>query len=263
MDYRHLKFYFQSNWLKTLYFNFRVLPFRQAIHFPVLFFGKCDVYCGKSAKLILPDKTSTGMLLIGNNNSYSMGGINTRPEHTYFSLNGTLLLKGSRIFIGNGSRVYIRENALLSLAERVYISNRAKIHCAKQIEIGDLTRLSWECQIFDTNMHYCIDEVGGVKNCKGNVFIGKRCWIGNRCTIQKGTILNDESIVASNSLVNKDFSEIEHGTFAGMPAKCVKKGFRRIFSPAFTPQLDEYFYENPDGTVIINMEEYMKRDYNL
>lgn len=256
MDYKHLKFYLQSNWLKTLCFNFRMFPFKRAIHFPVIFYGKCYVYCGKEAKVNLPDKVSTGMLLIGNSNSYTMGIPNTRPEHSYFYIDGTLTMKGSRVFIGNGSHVYIKKNAELTLGERTYLSNRTKVHCASQISIGQGTRVSWECQLFDTNMHYCIDEFGGVKNCKGNIVIGNWCWIGNRCTIQKGTVLNDRSIVASNSLLNKNYSSVENGTFAGMPAKCIKTGLRRIFTSAFSSDLDSFFLQNPVGETYIEMEEY-------
>jgi len=143
MDFRHLKFYLQSNWLKTICFNFRMFPFKSAIHFPVLFFGKCYVHCGTDAKVNLPKKISTGMLLIGNSNSYTMGIPNTRPEHSYFNIEGTLTMNGSRVYIGNGCRVYIRKDAELILGERSYLSNRITT-----VHENPLT--FWETSIFST-----------------------------------------------------------------------------------------------------------------
>ena len=43
-------------------------------------------------------------------------------------------------------------------------------------------------------------------------------------TILKGTILSDHTIVASQSLLNKDYSEYNYCLLAGQPAKLKKQG---------------------------------------
>ena len=112
------------------------------------------------------------------------------------------------------------------------LSGRNKIITKKRIEIGAYTRISWETQIFDTNFHYTIrEEDDYIAPRNAEVKIGDKCWVGNRCTISKGTKLPSHTIVASNSLVNKDFtqSEQQHFILAGSPAKIVKVGYRRLF----------------------------------
>ena len=94
--------------------------------------------------------------------------------------------------------------------------------------------LAWECQVIDTSFHYIesTDNSFDVKPLTQPVIIGDRVWIGNRTTISKGSVIPDDNIVASNSLVNKDFSLI--GSFnmlAGIPAKVIKKGINRIRGP--------------------------------
>ena len=132
----------------------------------------------------------------------------------------------------------------MTLGNDILISCKTKIHCANNIEIGSHNRISWESQIFDTNMHY-IDDNGIVRNNKGTVKIGNYCWIGNRCTLQKGTNLPDYTIVASNSLVNKDFTTSPSGIVGGTPAKLIKEGPRRIFDSQLEIVLDQWFRTRP------------------
>lgn len=143
------------------------------------------------------------------------------------------------------------------------LQNRCKIHCAYYITIGCYSRFSWETQIFDTNMHYLVDENGYVKNNKGDIVIGDYCWVGNRCTIQKGTRLPDYMVVASNSVVNKDFTTKEFGVIAGIPAQYIKGGYKRLLDFRIERMLDKYFYENPSvlKTNISDLVSIEKNEY--
>lgn len=62
------------------------------------------------------------------------------------------------------------------------------------------------------------------------ISIGNFSWIGNRTTIGPGSILPDYTIVASNSLVNKDFSILNpYSTIGGIPAKFIREGWTRVW----------------------------------
>ena len=92
----------------------------------------------------------------------------------------------------------------------------------------DDVRVSWESQIFDSNFHY-VSYNGVIKPKEGLVHIGKKGWIGNRVTVQKNTKLPPYSIVASNSLINKDFSMNGEGAiYGGIPAKLLQTDSRKI-----------------------------------
>ena len=78
--------------------------------------------------------------------------------------------------------------------------------------------------------------------------IGNNVWIGNRCTINKGTVLPDFCVVASGSYVNKDFSEYgEKATIGGMPAKYIRSGYRRLFDRKKQQEVNDFFNDNPDA----------------
>ncbi len=110
--------------------------------------------------------------------------------------------------------------------------------------IGNHVIISWECQIFDTNFHYMEDKFGDIYRKDGEIFIGNNVWIANRVTIAKGAKIPNDSIIASNSLVNKDLSDTVSGLYAGCPAKLVKENVHAVFS--LEGQLNEYFRAHPE-----------------
>lgn len=240
---RILKEIYRINLWKTIIFNVSNFPFMTATRLPIVFYGKCQTISG-GGDIMLNVKPRYGILKIGDNNSWTYGIKRKPTEVTYICINGTLKINGDNISILNGCKVYIKKKACLSLSKDIIISSRTKIHCANYIEIGSHVWVSWENQIFDTNMHY-IDENGIVRNNKGTVKIDDNCWIGNRCTLQKGTNLPKYTIVAQSSIVNKDFTDSPSGTIAGMPAKLIKEGTRKIFDSQLENKLDNWFWDHP------------------
>lgn len=231
------------NLIKTILFNFKVFPLKTAIHFPIVFYGRCQVVTG--GKVELNVKPCFALLTIGRNQSLTFGERGSHTDVTYFRISGTLIINGYNNTFANGCKIYIKKSGCLCLQGNILIQNHSKVHCANSITIGEYSRISWESQIFDTNMHYLINPDGRISNNKGTVVIGNYCWIGNRCTIQKGTMLPDFSVVASNSLVNKDFTSQPHGVIAGTPARLISKGSKRLFDKKAERKLDSLFQQNP------------------
>lgn len=244
-----------SNWWKTIVTNFKVLPFRQAIHLPIVFFGNCELLLNKnSIEIQQPEENlKFGMIRIGNLWS-NLHGWNTQTKKTRLEVRGKLVFKGAS-FIGNGSLIYVDNNAKLTLGHRSFFTADVKIACYKEIYIDDFTRIAWESQIFDTNFHYIADEQGVVRGkCKG-IHIGKYCWIGNRVSVMRGSKLSDWTTIGSNSLVSKDISDVENGTFAGTPVKLLKTGQKRVFNWQSELRLNDFFAEYPDGEITLKQEE--------
>lgn len=250
MTFNQFKFYIQANWIKTLYVNFKLLPFKDAVKCPILIFGRCFTQISDDAKVeFINGDISFASVFIGNTSS-AVWGFNIRPINTSLIWNGLITFSGKKQFIGNGSCINVAKGAHLYLGDHVIINNNVKLCCQQRIHLDDRTGVSWECQVFDTNFHYLVDENGHVGHKSGCIHIGKNCWIGNRVTIQKGTVLEDDSTVASNSLINKDFSGIKYGLFAGSPAKLLKTGMLRSRNYALEYKLDDYFATYPEISVV-------------
>lgn len=213
-------FFWQINWLKTIWFNFKALPFKQAIKIP--FIISYNVKIRKVGNIELPDSIHTGMVSIG---VIKIIEYNSNFEPIYFTNHGTLRFHGNTK-IHPGVKLFIKSGACLDLGARTNIGFNSKVICYKLIKLGNDFRMSWEGQIFDTDFHflYNIEKDKYYQRTKP-VIIGKNVFIGNRCTIGKGTEIPDGSVVSCVSKVSGVFSdEGENLLLSGNPAKVIKKG---------------------------------------
>ena len=157
-------------------------------------------------------------------------------------------------YIWNGVKIVVAKKAVLELGDFSNIGSDSKIYCEDHIVIGEKVSVSWESQIFDTNFHYYVHE-GLIKRKNGPVVIGHHCWIGNRTTISKNSKLPPYSIVASNSLVNKDFSSNkEGGMYVGQPARLMQEDCIRIFEDEGV--VNDFFNDDVD---ICSMEHVKEK----
>lgn len=220
MDFKN---FYRRNWFAIIYFNFKMLPFKQAIKLPFDFYYKVR-FVELTGKVILKNNVQRGAIQIGRAGSDFLA-----KTESVISIKGNLIFNGP-IFIGNGVTLEVNEGATVEFGKSVRITARTKIISQEQITIKDNVGISWESQIIDSNFHYIRNTKTGVIHKKSvPVVIGANCWIGNRVSIGKGTILPDYSIVASNSLLTKSYSDFpEHSVFAGIPAKMIATDQERI-----------------------------------
>lgn len=90
------------------------------------------------------------------------------------------------------------------------------------IRIGDDCMLSENIDIWNTDSHHIINENGNVINKNKPIIIGNHVWIGKNCSILKGVIVGDNSIIGMSSVVTKNVDK--NSIYVGNPAKKVKEG---------------------------------------
>lgn len=215
----------KHNWIAILYFNFRKLPFKQAIKLPFDFYHKVRF------------ENIQGNIIIKNGNIHrAMIKIGGRGSEMFPHLPAIIDIKGTLVFngtteIGNGCLLRVENNGKLTFGNRVRIGANSKIICEDKITFGNEIGISWESQVFDTNFHYTKDiNSGNIFPKTAPIVIGSYNWFGNRVNIMKGTITPNNTIAASNSLLNKDYTYIPaYSVLAGTPAKLVKSGIKRMF----------------------------------
>lgn len=231
------------NLIKTLYINFRVLPFYQALKFPIYIYGKWDLrYLGGNVIINTPIKR--GMIKFGVN----LAGYVIADKGSILMHEGARFIFNGQANICQGSSIVIHRNAMFELGDCVNIGDNVKIICYCRIFIGCKTGITWESQVTDFNFHF-IENMNRkeIFNLLRPIEIGEYCWIGNRTTIMPGTKLPNRTIVASNSLLNKDYTLIgiePYSLLGGIPAKLLKKGVKRIYSKENEQLLMNYFSEH-------------------
>lgn len=213
----------------TLYLNMRLLPFKQAVHFPILCYGSIRVRCADGKIIISPQFVRKGILKIGvDPTGYRTCGVTTLTLLN----NSTIFINGS-VKVYQGATVLTGRNASLIFGDEVTIGDRAEIICMEKIEIGSHTDLTWECQMTDFASHPIIDKISGdIHPMTSPIYIGEYCWIGNRTTIMPGTNLPNRTIVASNSLLNKNYIQKglkPYSLIGGIPAVTLRENIERIY----------------------------------
>lgn len=232
------------NLLYTFYFNLVFFPFRQACRFPVFVYGWPKMF-SQYGRMECVGCCKTGMvrlnMTLGGAPQYSTGNIE-------LNIWGKVIFRGKCI-IGSGSKLIVGEHGLLDMGEGTKIMNGCNCTAYSEIRIGAQSRIVHRCQLLDTNFHYIADfRRGVVKKQTHPIVIGDYCWICNSTTVTGGAVIPDKTIVASNSLVNKDMSSIPpESIIGGIPAKLVSVGYRRIESRKLESEVGHYFAAHPEA----------------
>ncbi len=232
------------NPLYTLYFNLIFFPLRQALCFPVFVYGWPRLFC-QSGRLRCEGQCYPGMvrlnISIAGAPGYSGGNIE-------LNIAGEVIFRG-KCRIGSGSRLAVI--GLLDMGEGSKIMQGCNIASWSVVRIGAYSGVTHRCQVMDSNYHYIADFNKGVIRKPGTpITIGAYCWVCNSSTITGGAVIPDKTIVASNSLVNKDMSDIpQESIIGGTPAKLISTGHRRVYNERFEIEVYRYFMFHPEADV--------------
>lgn len=230
------------NWINTIITNFRLLPFKQALHLPIYCYGNVSILIS-SDRGVTVGSTKKGSIQIGSFN-HRVWGRNYHKSLTKIMVKGKLHI-GHDVKIGNGCIIVVEPYGDLSIGNDVEIGFYSRFFCQEKMVLGNQISVSWDCQIFDTDFHYMVDENRIVKKCTKPVIIGDNVWIGNRVTVSKGSVIDDNSIIGSNSLVNSDLkNKYGEGIFVGIPVRKLPVNKRRIFNLGTEKKINEYFAQN-------------------
>ncbi len=193
----NLRILFQTNWLKTLYFNFHYLGW-YGIHLPVIVSRNFRLKRMKG-KVILGNKRK-GKVFLGRNDCIHLDGKGIWANEGKITFD-------DKCFIGNGTKISVLENGHLTFGSEVYITGNSRLVCEHSISIGKQSIISWDVTIMDSDQHSILDEFKHVINNPKAIVIGDKTWIGMGSLLLKGTVLPRETIIAAKSIISKAFTE--------------------------------------------------------
>ena len=139
---------FRRNWWAILYFNFKMLPFRQAVKFPFDFYGAIR-FQSLRGKVELNGQVRRGQFQFGRF-QYEI----FHKEPTVITIDGLWKFNGSVMCMGIGSQIEIHEKAIFEMGEDIVFGARARIFIRKNVVLQNHIRFSWEVQLFDSNFHF-------------------------------------------------------------------------------------------------------------
>ena len=214
-----------------IYFNYHYLPFRQAVFLPIWLY-KPNFLNFSGRVMISKRKVYPGMIKLGHRvvTIYPNTGI-------IWDNKGTIVFEGA-CQIGNNSAISVGPKGKVSFGENFMATTTLRLVCYYKVKIGTLTTIGWDCIIMDTDQHRITRLDGSQSKGYGSVIIGKECWITNRCTVLKNTILGDKITIASGTTISGNYSDIPEMTVVGFT------GNIRMISRGYLDRLnDEIIYE--------------------
>lgn len=210
--------------LASLHVNFRVLPFHQAVKFPILIARhvKIDGKLSKDA-IKLNGRIRPGQILLGFGGS--VNSLYTRTRRSYLSISGTgqIVFEGTARF--SPQFTLIAKDATLKIGTDFSCNNGSMIICNCAITLGDNCMLGRDIEIRDSDGHYIIEKYENQEIIKPNersITIGNHVWICSHVTILKGVEIGNDCVIAHSSVCTKPI----HGSgllIGGYPAKVIRK----------------------------------------
>ncbi len=206
--------------IKSIYFNFKYLPLKDAIKIPFLL--SKNVYLRKvNGQIRLNCKISTGIVLIGYKN---VGIFDEKNSRTIWEVEGKVVFNG-KATIGHGSKIIVGKEGELLLGRKFSISAESSIIAFSKIIFGDNCLLSWDILLMDSDFHKIIDVDNKIINKPEPIKIGNNVWIGCQNLILKGTIIPDNCVIGAKSLISKKLF-VSDALYAGNPIKLIKENIR-------------------------------------
>jgi len=203
--------------LKTIFFNFRYLPFKQAVKLPI-FIAK-NVYLRKlSGTVIVNCPLSTGLIHIGFG---EVGIFDDKKQRAIWQVEGKVVFNG-RADMGQGTRICVNKDGELIIGENFTITAESSIIVSTKVQFGKNCLLSWDVLIMDDDFHYIKDKNGITKKPSQPINIGNNVWIGCQAMILKSSNIPNNCVIGAKSLICKTLIK-SNCLYAGNPVICVKE----------------------------------------
>lgn len=192
--------------LRTIYFNFKMLPFKQAIKLPVFLYK--PKFGSLKGRVEIEGPIKTGMINLGRH------VVSLYPNTGIFIENDGLITFKSRCDIGNNSFLSINKCGKLFFGKEFSASTSIKIACYHSIFFSDYVRVGWDCLFMDTDLHRMKKLSGEKTKGYGSIFIGTHNWFGSKCVVLKKTKTPSYCTISAGTFLNSKIDVPEYSVVA-------------------------------------------------
>ena len=203
------------NRIKSIYFNFRYLPFKQAIYLPIWITTNFKVMKLKRGQIVL-DFPYRKNFFLGDCGSVGLQEI----QGGIYMEEGAMLKLNAMCVIGQGTTLRCDKNAVIELGKNFICNKNCHFRSAEYLKIGDNCLVGWNVQINTDDGHSILHDGKAVKRF-GSIDIGNHVWLTSNTIVTKNVKIADGCIVAQGAVVAKSISAPKV-LVGGVPAKVIK-----------------------------------------
>lgn len=206
----------------SIYFNFKYLPFKQAIKLPILL-CRPRLISMRGKVVIKAGAIRIGMIRLGFMN------VPIYPNKRIIWQNcGEIIFEGD-CCIGNNSAVSCGKTGKIVFGNNFAASTTLKIVSNHLICFKENVCFGFENSVFDSDFHKLTSQD---KNNKEHIpykpiIIGSNNWFGVKCLILKGSQTPDYCTIGAYSLLNKKIDVPPYSIIGGNPVILKKTGYFR------------------------------------
>ena len=210
--------------IPSILFNFRNLPYNQAIKLPIWIYKMRNL--GQSGKIVIEsDFIHNGMIQLGfpRAATYPNNGITWRNK-------GKVIFKGS-CKIGNDCYVIVGKQGILTFGDDFKANAGIKIVSECSITFGSHTRFGWGGIMMDTNFHPLYDmEKKKFKKACSPIIIGDYNWFGLQCYVMHGVHTPERCIFGARSIVTRGGQFEPYCVHGGSPIRVLSRNVMRDYN---------------------------------
>ena len=208
----------------TLYFNFHYLPFRQAIHLPILLYKPHLLKCKGKIELRPDDgRIRYGMVSMG----FLHASIYPNSGMTWENHGGTIIFRGKCV-IGNDTYMSFGPRTVVDFGHGFSNAAGLKLVSYRGIKFGQFCRLGWNCLCMDTNIHPLYDMVKKeYKPASGQIDIGDHNWFGTDCRIMHSVVTPERCIFGMGTTVTRGCVKKSYCVMGGNPVRIICENVMR------------------------------------
>lgn len=200
------------NIIYSIWFNFRYLPFSQAIKLPILIGTNMRVEKLRRGQIII-EKPLCLSIILGRGKSPSM---NAFKGCIHVSEHGKIILKG-HTSISEGTVLRCDGDGIIELGESFYCNCNCYFRSGSLISFGNACSLGWNVVINTSDGHQVWHN--GIKvSMEAPIVVGNHVWLTSDCSLLKNTKIPNNCIVAQKAVVTKSFNN-ENCLIGGIPAR--------------------------------------------
>lgn len=200
---------FRLNWTSTARLNYRAGGWRCVLRMPIKVYGPLRLHL--SGRIELPEHAIRNTLIIGSRHE----DYTASAGRAEVNVQGVWRIQGI-VRIGPDCFIGVAPGALLEIGDGCAIGRDSQIHCAHHICFGRDV-FAGELYATDSTEHQLVKQ-GVPQPMLGEIIVGDGVYIGFRAMLLRA-VVPAHSVVASGSVVNKDFSKQgEELLLAGVPA---------------------------------------------
>jgi acetyltransferase-like isoleucine patch superfamily enzyme len=204
---------------KTLLFNFRYLPLRQAMRLPILVSHRVAL-CDFSGTVTIKGAPRTASVLLGFGN---VGVYDYRRARSVWQVVGDVIFEPP-VRLGHGFKLSVAGE--LTFGAGFTAPAECRISCFKRVTFGRGVAVSWEALLMDNDFHFIsTDGSSDFPPREAPITIGDHVWICARSTVLKGVELADGVVVAAGAIVPGSVTE-PNALVGGNPARVIRRGVR-------------------------------------